>query len=95
MRQGEILNLQWQDVDFTRGILVVMKSKHRTRRTIPLNMKVYELLASKPAAKGACQGRVFSSPLGNALKVRFLGREFCEARDRAGFPDFRVCNHLI
>ena len=53
MRQGEILNLQWQDVDFTRGILVVMKSKNRTRRTIPLNMKVYELLASKPAAKGA------------------------------------------
>ena len=35
MRQGEILNLQWQDVDFSRGTLVVMKSKNGTRRTIP------------------------------------------------------------
>jgi integrase len=89
MRQGEILNLQWQDVDFARGTLVVMKSKNGTRRTIPLNSKVYELLAVKQAAAGASKGRVFTTPRGNDLKVRFLVREFCEARDRAGIPDFR------
>ena len=27
MRQGEILNLQWQDVDFARSTLVVMKAR--------------------------------------------------------------------
>ncbi len=27
MRQGEILNLQWQDVDFTRGTLMVMRAR--------------------------------------------------------------------
>jgi integrase len=89
MRQGEILNLQWQDVDFARGTLVVMKSKNGTRRTIPLNSKVYELLAVKQAAAGASKGRVFTTPRGNDLKVRFLVREFFEARDRAGIPDFR------
>lgn len=89
MRQGEILNLQWQDVDFTRGTLMVMKSKNGTRRTIPLNSTVYELLAAKQAATGASCGPVFKTPLGNALQVRFLVREFCEARDRAGIPDFR------
>lgn len=89
MRQGEILNLQWQDVDFTRGTLVVMKSKNGTRRTIPLNAPVYELLAAKQAATGAKKGRVFTTPRGNELKVRFLAREFCETRDRAGIPDFR------
>ena len=89
MRQGEILNLQWQDVDFTRGTLVVMKSKNGTRRTIPLNATVYALLAAKQAAMGAAKGRVFTTPRGNELKVRFLGREFSEARDRAGVPDFR------
>jgi len=89
MRQGEILNLQWQDVDFTRSILVVMKSKNGTRRTIPLNTTVYELLAAKQAAAGESNGPVFTTPLGNELKVRFLVREFCEARDRAGIPDFR------
>ena len=89
MRQGEILNLQWQDVDFTRGTLVVMKSKNGTRRTIPLNTTVYALLAAKQAAMGVSEGRVFRTPRGNELKVRFLVREFCEARDRAGIPDFR------
>ena len=32
---------------------------------------------------------MFTTPLGNELKVRFLAREFCEARDGAGIPDFR------
>jgi integrase len=89
MRQGKILNLQWQHVDFTRGTLMVMKSKNGTRRTIPLNSTVYELFAAKQAATGASCGRVFKTPLGNTLQVRFLVREFCEARDRAGIPDFR------
>jgi integrase len=61
MRQGEILNLQWQDVDFTRGTLVVMKSKNWTRRTIPLNTTVYALLAAKQATIGVSQGRVFTT----------------------------------
>lgn len=89
MRQGEILNLQWQDVDFARGVLIVMKSKNGTRRIIPLNARVYELLAAKQAATGASCGPVFKTPCGNELKVRYLVREFCEARDRAGIPDFR------
>lgn len=89
MRQGEILNLQWQDVDFTRETLIVMKSKNGTRRTIPLNSTVYDLLATKQARTGASSGPVFKTPLSNTLQVRFLVREFCVARDRAGIPDFR------
>jgi integrase len=89
MRQGEILTLQWQDVDFTRGTLIVMKSKNGTRRTIPLNTTVYDLLAAKQAATGASSGPVFKTPLGHTLQVRFLVREFCEARDRTGIPNFR------
>jgi len=89
MRQGEILNLQWQDVDFVRGVLMVMQSKNGTRRTIPLNATVYELLAARQATTGAAHGPVFRTPLGNELHVRYLVREFCDARDRAGIPDFR------
>ena len=44
MRRGEILSLRWEDVDFSRRTLVVMKSKNRDRRTIPLNATVMELL---------------------------------------------------
>jgi len=89
MRQGEILNLQWQDVDFARGLLMVTKSKNGTRRTIPLNATLYELLAAKQATTGATRGPVFTTPRGNELQVRYLVREFCEARDQAGIPDFR------
>ena len=89
LRQGEILNLHWQDVDFARGVLVVMTSKNGTRRTLPLNATVYELLAAKQATTGPGRGPVFRTPRGNELQVRYLAREFCEARDRAGIPDFR------
>lgn len=89
MRQGEILNLQWQDVDFARGTLIVMKSKNGTRRTIPLNTKVFDLLAAKQSTSETSRGLVFKTPLGNELQVRYLVREFCEARNRAGIPDFR------
>ena len=65
MRQGEILNLQWQDVDFARGVLMVMQSKNGTRRTIPLNATVYELLAAKQATTGASRGPVFMTPREN------------------------------
>ena len=68
---------------------MVMQSKNGTRRTIPLNATVYELLAAKQATTSASKGPVFMTPLGNELQVRYLAREFCEARDQAGIPDFR------
>jgi integrase len=88
MRQGEILALQWQDVDFYRGILVVMKSKNHERRTIPLNNMVFTLLSEKKAA-GSRDGRVFVTGRGNPLQVRYLARTFTKARNRAGLVDFR------
>ena len=68
---------------------MVMQSKNGTRRTIPLNATVYELLAAKQATTGAARGPVFRPPLGNELQVRYLVREFCETRNWAGIPDFR------
>lgn len=65
MRQGEVLRLQWQDVDFTRGTLIVMLSKNGTRRTIPLNTTVYDLLAAKQSITGKSRGPVFRTPLDN------------------------------
>jgi integrase len=88
MRQGEILALQWQDIDFYRGTLVVMKSKNHERRTIPLNNIVFELLSEKRVA-GYTDGSVFVTGRGNPLKVRYLVRTFTKARDRAGLTDFR------
>ena len=55
-----------------------------------MNSRVYELLAAEQGTTGASQGRVFTTPRGNPLKVWFLVREFCKARNRGGgIPDFR------
>jgi integrase len=89
MRQGEILSLQWPDVDFTRGTLVVMKSKNRERRTLPLNNTVFASLAGKQAACGHHDGLVFTTSTGTPLKARYVVRAFSIARARAGIPDFR------
>ena len=35
MRRGEILGLEWRDVDLNRQVLVVMKSKNEEKRTVP------------------------------------------------------------
>lgn len=78
----------WHDVDFFRGTLVVMKSKNRERRTIPLNNVVYDLLSRKRAS-GEKDGPVFNTSRGSELKARYLIRAFTKVRNRAGLRDFR------
>ena len=89
MRQGEILAVAWRDVDFTRGTLVVMKSKNRERRTLPLNNTVFALLVGKQATCGQSEGLVFTTSTRTPLKARYVVRAFSNARNRAGIPDFR------
>ncbi len=89
MRRGEILSLRWEDVDFLRGTLVVMKSKNRERRTIPLNHTVFELLAAKQAASGQTGGLVFLSARETPIDESHLARAFSQARARARLEAFR------
>lgn len=87
MRRGEILSLQWRDVDFSRGVLIVMKSKNRERRTIPLNSKAFEPLMAKQA--GLPGGFVFPSASGTRINAQNLLRAFYAALSRAGIENFR------
>ncbi len=88
MRQGEILNLQWQDVDFARGTLIVMKSKNGTRRTIPLNTKVFDLLAAKQSTSGGSRGPVFKTPLGMSFRCGTRGESFVRLAIELPFQTF-------
>jgi integrase len=89
MRRGEILALRWRDVDFHRGTLVVMHSKNRERRTIPLNNTVFELLATKQAVNGLKTELVFTTACGTMIKGPNLVHAFIKARERAGIENFR------
>ena len=40
MRRGEIYNLQWQDLDFTHGLIHLLKTKNNEKREIPMNALV-------------------------------------------------------
>jgi integrase len=44
MRKGELLKLQWDDVDLEQGYIHVRESKSGDRRTIPMNETVWSML---------------------------------------------------
>ena len=89
MRRGEILALRWRDVDLSRGILTVMKSKNYERRTLPLNSSVFSLLIEKDGALDAPGDLVFKTSNKTHITLRNLSRAFQKTRDRAGIPGFR------
>ena len=97
MRQGESLSLAWRDVDFTRGTLVVMKSKNRERRTLPLNNTVFALLVGKQAACGQSEGLVFTTSTKDAIQSPVCGAGLLERQEscgHSGFPIPRLASHL-
>lgn len=44
LRKGELINLDWDDLDLGKNILYVRTSKNKTGRIIPIHLKVKELL---------------------------------------------------
>lgn len=49
LRQSEQFHLQWENVDFTTGILTVPRSKHGGARCVPMNDTVRDILRSRPS----------------------------------------------
>jgi site-specific recombinase XerD len=96
MRMGEILELSWRGVDFTRRTVMVFRSKNGERRTIPVNETVLHLLKQK--AKGrqlslitqadVSGDLVFLSKTGTALESGHLRRSLRLALGKARIEDF-------
>ena len=40
MRQGEILNLKWRDIDIKEGLIIIQDSKSKEKRILPMNETV-------------------------------------------------------
>lgn len=59
MRQGEIVRLEWKDVDLFRKEACVLQSKNYKPRTIRLNKKVMEVLKRKKSLQSLNSPRVF------------------------------------
>jgi len=79
MRRGELLALEWQDVDLRRGLVRVVKSKSGRQRTIPINQTLRGVLTALPSfGKG---GPVFGA--------KNIQAGFENARTRAGLDEVR------
>jgi len=87
MRQGEILNLKYTDIDIFRKVITVLKSKNKTPRTIPMNETVYQLFLRRSKIR-SMSGFVFTTGNGTRHMVRNLIREFDKAVEKAEIKDF-------
>ncbi len=84
LRRGEIFNLKWFDVDFTRGILQVRESKSGEKRVVPMNATVKTLLGSLQRKSEY----VFPSPKTGG-RLDNIKRSFRRAVWIANIEDFR------
>ncbi len=71
LRKGELLALEWDDIDLEKNILTVRSSKNKTGRIIPIHPEVKGLLDSYLAQR---------LPLSNrALLIGEMGNRLCKA----------------
>lgn len=88
MRQGEIMNLKWEDVDLDRRVIIVKRTKTKVPRTVPMNNTVVELLLSKAVNKTNTE-YVFSTTKDTKIGIRNMLREFYKALKKADIKNFR------
>lgn len=85
MRQGEILGLEWDQVDLSRGVFRLERTKSGRRREVPMRQVLYDLLAARPGPK---TGRLWATQ-------RFPRVAWEEAVEQAKLGDltFHDCRH--
>lgn len=88
MRMGEILELTWRGVDFTRRTVTVFRSKNGERRTIPVNETVLQVLKEKSKVRSLNSDRVFCSKIFTPLESGHLRRAFRLALSKAKIEEF-------
>ena len=84
LRQGELLQLKWRDIDWNAGILTVQETKAGDKRRMPMNSTVLGVLTSLRA-------RYDTQPTDQVFPhgVRYLRRTFERAVKAAGLVPFR------
>src|SRR5262245_2594862 len=88
MRMGEILELTWCGVDFTRRTVTVLRSKNGERRTIPVNDTVLSVLKQKSKVRSLRTDLVFCSHAFTPMESGHLRRAFRLALGKARIDDF-------
>ena len=81
LRRGEIVKLEWPDIDFERNLIRIRDPKSGQDSTIPLNDAARAVLESLPKTESS-----FVFP-GRAGHVYSIYKMISSIRDKAGLPD--------
>lgn len=82
MRQGELLALSWENIDFEALSAHLPDTKTGKRRSVPLSPRAYEILWELGAGTRARDGRVLGTSAEGSKQA------FERARARAGLDHF-------
>jgi integrase len=83
MRSGEIRSLQWRDLDFDSGFIIIRDSKNGEPRHVPMDSSVVNLFRNYPRTPGS--ELVFTNAAGSRLE--WVQHGFRKALARAGISD--------
>jgi integrase len=93
MRQGEILNVRWPDVDLNSGRIILHETKNGERRVVPLLGHALDLLKAKDMARRDAKVRRIDTDLlfpgRNPQKPVFIRAPWLEAVKAAGVEDLK------
>lgn len=88
MRQGEILSLEWPQIDLTRGYIYLSVTKNGERRTVPLVSHAKQLIADLSKVRRIDTNLVFPSTVKPQAPIA-IRRPWGEALQSAEIQDFR------
>ncbi len=89
MRAGEIMNLTWEDIDFTEEVIRLRTSKNGEPRIVPLRGYALTLLIDLKNTVGNISGRILLFPAPNDSSRPYDIRSAWEAAlQRANIQDF-------
>lgn len=89
LRQSEILNLQWPQVDLFRRTITLLEQKNGSVDTLPMNGHAMEVLKARAKVRSLKTGFVFFNGAGNRMDARDLLRAFYPTMRKAGIERFR------
>ena len=92
-RRGEILSIQWKDVDTFQKTVTIFGKKTGERRTIPLTERAFEVLKGREKVRTNIReitgDLVFTYPAGRKVNIHTLRSAFEDALMKAEIQHFR------
>ncbi|HWX79039.1 MAG TPA: site-specific integrase [Steroidobacteraceae bacterium] len=89
VRLGELLRLQWKDINFDEGSITLLKTKNKTPRAVHLPSNVASALRTlKKATVQSLAQHVFLLPDGRPLKTSVLEKRWRKIRKSAFLAHF-------